>query len=198
MKKVIKKIVKKEIYLAFFLSLLLIGCALTGGKSGDKKAQIIVYYGHAVVNPTAVPNPTEPSQVKGQVWFSEAFGKVKVEADFTGLDANSQHGIHIHEYGDCTAPDGASAGGHYNPGERQHGSHESEDRHIGDLGNLMSDKKGRAKLEIEIPNMSINGALNPIVGRAVIVHKNPDDLISQPSGGAGARLACGVIGAAKR
>jgi Cu-Zn family superoxide dismutase len=167
----------------------LFGCATQGkGKPG----QVTVYYARAVLL------PTKGSQTVGQIWFSEAFGKVKVEGQITGLDPNSKHGIHIHEFGDCTAPDATSAGGHYNPQSHQHGAPDAEMRHVGDLGNLVTDKKGNATLALELTNASINGALNPIIGRSVIVHKNPDDLISQPTGGAGARIACGVIGASTK
>jgi Cu-Zn family superoxide dismutase len=178
--------------------LILIGAGLASGLSGcathgkSKQGQITVYYARAVLQ------PTKGSQTSGQLWFSEAFGKVKVEAQVAGLDPNSTHGIHIHEYGDCTAPDASSAGGHYNPQAHQHGAPDSEARHVGDLGNLKTDKKGNATLSLEITNASINGTLNPIIGRAVIVHKNPDDLISQPTGGAGPRIACGVIGASTK
>jgi Cu-Zn family superoxide dismutase len=163
---------------------------VTQGK--DKPGQATVYYARAVLL------PTKGSQTSGQVWFSEAFGKVKVEGQFSGLDPNSKHGIHIHDYGDCTAPDASSAGGHYNPQGHQHGAPDAQARHVGDLGNLTTDKNGKATLSLELENSSINGTLNPIIGRAVIVHKNPDDLISQPTGGAGARIACGIIGAATK
>jgi Cu-Zn family superoxide dismutase len=173
----------------------LIVASIAGCSSSHRthdKATSVAYYARTVLQPLG------GSKVSGQILFSEAFGKVKVEADVSGLDPNSKHGFHIHEYGDCTAADGSSAGGHYNPQGHPHGSPEINHRHAGDLGNLTADKNGRAKLEVLISRVSINGTLNPIIGRAVIVHKNPDDLISQPTGGAGDRIACGVIGATKK
>jgi superoxide dismutase, Cu-Zn family len=111
---------------------------------------------------------------------------------------NSKHGFHIHEYGDCIAPDGASAGGHYNPDKNTHGAPENETHHAGDLGNLITDAKGNAKATFEVKGISINSGHNPILGRGIIIHKNGDDMVSQPTGGAGARIGCGVIGAANR
>lgn len=168
----------------------LIGCSSAQVKGGKNTP---IFYGVASVQ------PTKGSKASGLVTFSEGFGKVKVEASISGLEPNSKHGFHIHEYGDCTAPDGSSAGNHFNPAGHQHGGPASEyPTHAGDLGNLEADAKGNAKLKTEIDNVSVAGQVNPIVGRAVIVHKNPDDFISQPSGGAGERIGCGVIGASTK
>ncbi|MCB0350780.1 MAG: superoxide dismutase family protein [Bdellovibrionales bacterium] len=167
------------------------GCAGVGHKSNEK-AVSPVYYAVAVIQ------PTKGSKTSGQVNFAEAFGKVKVIIELSGLDKNSKHGFHIHEFGDCTAADASSAGGHYNPEGVAHGSRESEEHHVGDLGNVVTDSKGRARLTLEVPNMSINGHIHPILGRGVIVHKDVDDFISQPTGGAGARIGCGVIGASAK
>jgi len=169
------------------------GCASSqANQDAAKKNGEPVYYAVAVLR------PTKDQKASGRVKFSEAFGKVKIEADITGLDPSSKHAIHIHEFGDCSAPDGASAGGHYNPQAMQHGSPEAEMHHAGDMGNLVTDKTGHAKFSLEVSGMSISGLVNPILGRGVIVHKNADDFISQPTGGAGARIACGVIGATSK
>jgi Cu-Zn family superoxide dismutase len=122
---------------------------------------------------------------------------VKVIADLEGLAAGQKHAFHIHQYGDCTASDGMSAGGHYNPEGHQHGLPDSEKRHAGDLGNIQADSEGKAHYEITASNISIQGQKNPILGRGVIVHAKPDDG-GQPVGNAGARIACGVIGVANR
>jgi Cu-Zn family superoxide dismutase len=94
--------------------------------------------------------------------------------------------------GDCSAPDGMSAGGHYNPEHKDHGLPPSETRHAGDLGNVTSDKDGKVHQELTVNNFSLTGTVNPIVGRSVIVHAKPDDG-SQPVGNSGPRLGCGVI-----
>jgi superoxide dismutase, Cu-Zn family len=131
------------------------------------------------------------SKVAGTVMFTEAAGKVKVVAHVTGLKPNSKHGFHIHEGTEC-GDDGMKAGGHYNPEKHEHGLADKEKRHAGDFGNLSADDKGMAHFELTVDNVSINGAKNPILGRAIIVHADPDDG-SQPTGKAGARIACGLI-----
>jgi Cu-Zn family superoxide dismutase len=120
---------------------------------------------------------------------------VKVVAHVEGLSPGQKHAIHVHQFGDCSAPDAMSAGGHYNPEGHQHGLPETEKRHAGDLGNLAADSEGKAHYEITVDNISIAGVKNPVIGRAVIVHAKTDDG-GQPVGNAGARIACGVIGIA--
>lgn len=136
-------------------------------------------------------SPTEGNTVAGTVMFATVEGGVKVTAVVTGLTPGS-HGFHVHEIGDCSAPDATSAGGHYNPGQMQHGGPDAEMRHEGDLGNLVADSTGTAHYERAVTRLALDGA-NSIIGRAVIVHANVDDLVTQPTGAAGARVACGVI-----
>jgi Cu-Zn family superoxide dismutase len=137
--------------------------------------------------------PTQGNTCRGTVQFvGQKDGSVEVVADLDGLAPNSQHAMHLHEVGDCSAPDAMSAKGHYNPENRPHGLPPGEDRHAGDLGNLTADAKGHAHYEITVTNISLATSHNPILGRAVIVHANPDDG-SQPTGNAGARIGCGVV-----
>jgi superoxide dismutase, Cu-Zn family len=131
------------------------------------------------------------SGVTGTVTFTEEGGKVKVMAHITGLKPNSKHAIHIHEGTEC-GDDGMKAGGHYNPDKHEHGLPDKEKRHAGDFGNLSTDDKGMAHLELTVDNISINGAKNPIMGRAMIVHEKADDG-GQPTGNAGGRIGCGII-----
>lgn len=137
--------------------------------------------------------PTEGNEVHGTVSFSEAPGGVRIVASITGLE-EGQHGFHVHENGDCSAPDASSAGGHYAPDGSPHGAptDPAGQRHAGDMGNLEADASGNASYERVDEVMTLSGP-NSIVGKAVIVHANADDLESQPSGDAGNRLACGVI-----
>jgi Cu-Zn family superoxide dismutase len=107
-----------------------------------------------------------------------------------------QYGFHIHEYGDCTAPAGTSAGGHFNPENQPHAGPDQAQRHVGDLGNLEADNSGNAHYEKTDTHLKFDGR-DSIIGRGVIVHTGVDDLVSQPSGNAGPRVACGVIGVAK-
>ncbi|MCK9275448.1 MAG: superoxide dismutase family protein [Syntrophales bacterium] len=142
----------------------------------------------------AVLHSTEGNNVKGIVTFTKVQKGVKVVADIEGL-APGKHGFHIHEYGDCTAPDATSAGGHFNPENKPHGAPDSKERHAGDLGNVVANEQGKARYEWTDPVISLSGP-HSILGRAVIIHADEDDLTSQPTGNAGARLACGVIGIA--
>lgn len=145
----------------------------------------------------AVVHPTAGHHAGGVVHFSEgADGKVKVVADLDGLAPNQQHGFHIHQFGDCSATDAASAGDHYNPAGSPHALPPGTPRHAGDLGNVQADANGKAHYEITVETISIAGTRNPIIGRAIIVHEKPDTG-AQPSGNAGARAGCGVIGIAK-
>jgi Cu-Zn family superoxide dismutase len=150
-----------------------------------------------VTQAVAVLHPTAGQHCQGVVRFTQEGESVKVVADIEGLTPGQKHGFHIHQYGDCSAPDGMSAGGHYNPEGHQHGLPESENRHAGDLGNVQADDQGKAHYEITVTNISITGAKNPIIGRGVIVHTKVDDG-RQPVGNAGARIACGVIGVANQ
>jgi Cu-Zn family superoxide dismutase len=139
--------------------------------------------------------PTQGNQVHGTVTFEALEKGVRVVMDVQGL-APGKHGFHVHEFGDCSAPDAASAGGHFNPMQKPHGAPTDEQRHAGDLGNLTADASGNAQLEWTDPVMTLRGP-HSIIGHSVVLHAKEDDLKSQPSGESGARVACGVIGIAK-
>jgi Cu-Zn family superoxide dismutase len=143
----------------------------------------------------AVMNPLGSSGVSGTVTFTKAEQGVKVEAKLAGLK-EGDHGFHVHEFGDCSAPDGASAGGHFNPGAEPHAGPHDAQRHTGDMGNVKAAADGTATLSYVDPRASLDGP-NSVLGRGVIVHANPDDFKTQPTGNAGGRVACGVIGVVK-
>lgn len=141
----------------------------------------------------AVVSPTEGNKVRGVVMFKALDDKkVEVKARFSGFEPNSMHGFHIHQFGDLTAPDGTSAGGHFNPKDKQHGLPPDQWRHAGDLGNLQADKDGEVEKTFVIDTFQLTGK-HSILGRAVIVHEKTDTG-EPPSGSAGARIAYGVIG----
>ena len=148
-----------------------------------------------VTKAVAVLSPTKGSNVAGTVTFMKVEGGVRIVADVAGLKPG-EHGFHIHEFGDCSAPDATSAGGHFNPQHAQHGAPDAAARHAGDFGNLVADDSGKAHYERVDTIMTLDGA-NSVLGHAVIVHEKADDLKTQPTGNAGARVACGVIGVAK-
>jgi Cu-Zn family superoxide dismutase len=139
------------------------------------------------------------SAVAGTVNFEVAKDddSVKVEVKLSGLSPG-EHGFHIHVKGDCSAADGSSAGGHFNPTDAEHGAPDADARHVGDLGNIKADDDGTVDT-----TLTLRGALlgseptsptdRSIIGRAIIVHSGPDDLKSQPAGGSGTPVACGVI-----
>lgn len=145
-----------------------------------------------ITKAVCVLHPTGGNDVTGTVTFSQSGAGVVVVAEVEGLTPG-KHGFHIHQYGDCSSLDATSAGGHFNPDEKQHGAPAAEMRHVGDLGNLEADQNGRATYEQVDSSISLNGD-HSIIGRAIIVHAGEDDLTSQPTGNAGARVACGVIG----
>ena len=127
--------------------------------------------------------------------FTPNADRVRVVANVTGL-APGEHGFHIHEKGDCSAADATSAGGHFNPANKAHGNPSAGEHHGGDMPMLIADAAGNATLDATLDTVTLGSGANGIVGRAVIVHQDPDDYKTQPTGNSGARVACGVIVAA--
>src|SRR6266481_3342554 len=169
-----------------FLSL----AALTG------QAQTPAEKPSAPLQAIAVLHPTAGNKVSGTVKFTEVADGVQVQAEITGL-APGNHGFHVHEFGDCSAPDASSAGGHFNPTSEPHAGPDAVERHVGDMGNVEADASGNAKLDYVDHQISLTNDQQSVIGRSVVVHAKADDLKSQPSGDSGARVACGVIGRAK-
>src|SRR5664279_3759476 len=130
--------------------------------------------------------------VKGTVEFKETDDGIEVTANIEGLK-KGVHGFHIHEKGDCSAPDAKSAGGHFNPGGHKHGAPDAAEHHEGDLGNITAEKDGKGTATLTIKGVTLGDGDNSIVGKGFIIHAKADDLKSQPVGNAGDRVACGVI-----
>jgi superoxide dismutase, Cu-Zn family len=134
------------------------------------------------------------SNVSGTATFTEKNGKVTFEAKFSGLTPGI-HAIHIHEKSDCSAADGSSAGGHWNPTFKKHGKWGVGEYHKGDIGNFTADKNGNGSISLTTDEWNI-GSGDPtkdILGKSIIVHQGSDDFISQPTGNAGGRVACSAI-----
>ena len=132
------------------------------------------------------------SKLSGKAVLTETEGGVHVVLTLEGLEPG-EHGAHVHEKGDCSAADGASAGGHFNPQSKDHGLPGAEKRHLGDLGNITIAKDGKGSLDITAPGANLKaGDAASFVGRAIIVHAKKDDG-GQPTGNAGGRVGCGVI-----
>jgi len=163
---------------------LLAGCAQTPTASGGATA-------------VAAMKPTAGNTVSGTVRFEQSGSKVIVTAAMTGLKPNAEHGFHVHEKGDCSAPDAMSAGGHFNPAGKPHGHYGKAERHSGDMPNLRADASGAARVMWETDLLSVGSGAASVIGRSVVIHRDPDDYASQPAGNAGPRLACGVIVAGK-
>ncbi len=134
------------------------------------------------------------SLVSGRLMAMPMAGGVHLSGEIGGLAPNSTHAIHIHETGDCSAADASSAGGHFNPGAAPHGKVGASPHHGGDMDNIVANAQGVARVDVHASGVTLGGgAANDVAGRAVVVHAVADDYTSQPSGNAGARVACGVI-----
>jgi superoxide dismutase, Cu-Zn family len=177
------------------LALLLTAVALAADKPGEKPEKEAAGHENVAIpkEGVAVLTPTEGNDVRGVILLSQMKDGVRVRGEVSGLTPG-KHGFHIHEYGDLRSPDGESAGGHFNPEGVKHGGPDHDERHAGDLGNITANSQGVAKVDMLAKGLK----LHFVVGRAIVVHDDEDDLTSQPSGDAGPRVALGVIGYAGR
>jgi Cu-Zn family superoxide dismutase len=156
------------------------GCAHMGMGDGPKA--------------TAKLEPTKGNATAGTVVFTQTGDKVVVSATISGLKPGASHGFHIHEKGDCSSGDGMSTGGHFNPGGKAHGQGgTAPEHHAGDMPNLRADQYGNAVENFTLSTISVAAGANSVVGKGLIVHRDPDDYKTQPTGNAGPRLACAVI-----
>jgi Cu-Zn family superoxide dismutase len=136
--------------------------------------------------------PTSGNTATGTVEFSERTdGSVLVTAELRNVPAGV-HGFHIHEKGDC-GDNGNAAGGHFNPSATAHGAPGTGAHHAGDFGNITADAQGIARTSFTTRSITLDAGPNSAIGHAVILHANPDDLQTQPTGNAGGRIACGVV-----
>ena len=148
-------------------------------------------------SPTATALITEKSgsNISGKAVFTEKAGNVKINISITG-GGEGPVAAHIHVIGDCSSDDGKSAGGHWNPTNEDHGKWGKAAFHSGDLGNIVIDRLGTGTLSLidTYGRWSIGGPLETnILGKAIIIHLSEDDMRTQPTGAAGARIGCGVI-----
>jgi len=142
---------------------------------------------------TAQLQPTQGNKTFGEATFEQVGDKVRVVVFVEGLKPEQEHGLHIHEAGDCSSGDGMSTKGHFNPFGKPHGHPGGAERHAGDLPALKASKEGRANVQIDLDVITVTPGPASIIGRGLIVHAAPDDYKTQPTGNAGARIACGVI-----
>ncbi|EIA07875.1 superoxide dismutase family protein [Flavobacterium frigoris] len=172
---------KKIILSTALIIAVLIGCKTNSNSNDSKKLEITF-------------EPKSDSNVSGTATFIEKNGKVTFVAKLAGLQPGI-HAIHIHEKSDCSAADGSSAGGHWNPTFKKHGKWGIGEYHKGDIGNFTADANGNGTITLTTDEWNI-GSGDPtkdILGKGLIVHQGADDFVSQPSGNAGARVACSAI-----
>jgi Cu-Zn family superoxide dismutase len=138
--------------------------------------------------------PTQGHNASGTLALTAEGDSVRLAGTLQGLPPNGEFGFHIHENGDCSAPDASSAGAHFNPANAQHGNPQGDVHHAGDMLNAKSDAQGAAMVDAVASGVSLDsGQPNGVRGKAVVLHEKPDDYASQPAGNSGARIACGVI-----
>ena len=182
---------KKILSILFIAFLIFAGCQQNNQRemppTNEQNADTTNMHNTAV----AIISPTQGNTAHGKVTFTKVEGGIHIVADIMGL-APGKHGFHVHEKGDCSAPDGTSAGGHFAPLGHKHGAPSDTSSHVGDMGNIEAGKDSTAHFEWTSSLMSFEGNTS-IIGKAVIVHGGEDDLKSQPSGNAGPRVGCGVI-----
>jgi len=136
------------------------------------------------------------SEATGELELSAVDGGVSITGELAGLTAGSEHAFHVHEVGDCSAPDASSAGGHFNPAGAPHGppTVAPNERHLGDMPNVVADTNGISAVTASVRGATLrDGGPNDLIGKAVVVHEKRDDYMTQPAGDAGGRIACGVI-----
>lgn len=150
--------------------------------------------------PAAAPTARAPlvaadGTARGEAMLTQTADGLRVHVKATGLTPGA-HAVHIHTTGQCTPPDFASAGGHWNPTSRQHGKDNPQGMHMGDMPNMLAGSDGSGEIEYVVANGMIREGATPLMdadGAAVVVHAQADDYKSDPAGNAGGRVLCGVV-----
>lgn len=138
--------------------------------------------------------PTQGNTATGTLTVVPMGDGVHLTGNLSGLKPDAEFGFHVHEKGDCSAPDASSAGAHFNPTNAAHGDPHSDTHHAGDMPNVKSDAQGAAPVNTHVSGLSFgDGGANDVIGKAVVLHEKADDYKTQPSGNSGARIACGVV-----
>lgn len=168
--------------------------AFAGCASAPPVMSVPVSPSPSTANAMVIVTPASGSLVSGKLQLLPMGDGVHLRGELGGLTRNARHGIHVHERGDCSAVDAASAGAHFNPTGKPHGRMRTGTHHLGDMDNLAANNDGVARVDMHVPGLALaNGSSNDIIGRAIVVHAGADDYSTQPSGNSGSRVACGVI-----
>lgn len=169
-------------------TLLVLLCAFVGAAIGHENHADL----GTIALATAKLGPLAGSGVSGVVTFRTVEKGVEVTIEAIGLSPGA-HGFHVHEWGDCSAPDGSSAGEHFNPDGTEHGAPTGAHCHAGDFGNLVADASGHGVVRFVTHQISLGGGANCVLGRSVILHEREDDTVTAKTGNSGKRIACAVI-----
>ena len=178
---------KRLIPVSLFALLLAAGC-MSSNPNDDVTSGTAMAHGPMAM---AMLSPTTNQTARGMVHFTElGDGAVRVDVDLTNVPPGT-HGFHVHEKGDC-GNDAQNAGGHFNPLMMPHGGPDADAHHAGDFGNVTADAAGNVKMSFTTHSITVGDGPKSVVGHAIVLHGNADDLKSQPAGNAGPRIACGV------
>jgi Cu-Zn family superoxide dismutase len=192
-----KRSVMMAVGAAASAALLFVAGSQSGMVSGS--AKVVEGGGRAVksLKAKAKLESKSSSTVTGEAEFTEKKGGVEIVVEIKGAKPGP-HGVHLHDKGDCSAPDASSAGGHFNPDSKSHGDPTADPHHAGDFGNITVGANGTGKLKLMAKGLTIAPGANSVVGHAIVIHADPDDMKTQPSGNSGARVACGVVQAGSK
>jgi Cu-Zn family superoxide dismutase len=181
---------KRQIW---FVAVAMIGLLIAAGaaRAGKEEAKKVPAQA-TPAKATAAIEARSGSSLSGTADFVQHGGKLMITVSLKGAPPGP-HAVHIHEKGDCSAPDASSAGPHFNPGGHQHGAPDAAQHHAGDLGNITIGEDGTGTLMVHSEDLAMAGDPNGVVGRAIIIHEKPDDFVTQPTGNSGGRIGCGVI-----
>jgi len=181
-----------RLLLSLLLGTLAAGCIIVAEEHSSKAREQRHDTSHEHDKAYARIEGKSGSSLSGKATFTQVEHGVIVELRVEST-APGWHAVHVHEVGDCSAEDGTSAGGHFNPGGDAHGSPHAAEHHAGDLGNMWVDEHGEGHHVLLMPGLTVEEGPRSVVGRAIVVHAAIDDLASQPTGNAGGRIGCGVI-----
>ena len=178
--------VKSVLFLLIGISVIVMGCERVRQQAGVLTTAP-AKQAHAMIDALG------DSGVTGMAVFTQNGDEITLTIEIQGASPGL-HGVHIHANGDCSAPDGTSAGGHWNPTGVAHGKWGEGEFHLGDIGNISVGADGTGSITLTTDLWDIGtGSDVDVVGKGIIVHADADDFVSQPSGAAGARIGCGVI-----